>query len=321
MARRTLLRPWLAAAVLALAAATPLVAAPTPAAATENVEITVAVRDDGFSQNSIEARVGDYLLFKLDDAAMKTHTLAWEQGQIRHTFSRSPGRSWRRYGPLNEGVLHFYDADEVPGYDVGGPFTGILTVSKASTPPPPPPSTSSTSTTVTAPPPTATTTTTMPPATTTTAPTSVRPFLIPDAPQTTTTTVAPAGIGAGAVKSGGAAASTTNKDKEKDKDKGKAAANETPTTVASSPPAAPPDSVFDVESLTPSPTVVADPSSASDPGDESALNAASVLSLLDRKTDDEDTRLLLIAVATLGLLIAVGGVWWWLDRSSRYDPA
>src|SRR5439155_7920946 len=109
------------------------------------------------SQTTVDARVGDYLIFRLDDAAVNSHTLAWDQGQIRFTFTRDrPGGTFRRYGPLNAGTVHSYDADQVSGFDAGGPFTGRLTVSEAPPPPPPPPpSTSSTSTTVTAPPSTA----------------------------------------------------------------------------------------------------------------------------------------------------------------------
>jgi hypothetical protein len=322
MAYRNVVRSWLAASMLALLAATPLLTAPTAAAA-DNVTITVSVRDDGFSQSTIDARVGDYLIFKLDDAAVNSHTLAWDQGQIRFTFSRRPGGTWRRYGPLNAGTVHFYDADQVSGFDAGGPFTGVLTVSDAPPPPPPPPpsSTSSTSTTVTAPPSTATTTTTAP-TTTTSAPSTVRPFLIPDPePTTTTTAVAdPTSVGAGPVKNGGATATTANKDKDKGKSK---PAAETPTTVAPAPPAAPPESVFDAESLTPGPTTLPDLPSVIDPGDEAALNAASVLSLLDpeKPGDDDNTRLLLIAVGALGLVVVAGGIWCWLQRASRYDPA
>src|SRR5437868_10767853 len=152
MACRNLVRSWLAASVLALAAASPLLAAPAQASAADNVTITVTVRDDGFSQQTIDARDGDMLVFKLDDAAVQRHTLAWDQGQIRFTFDRSrPQGTYRQYGPLNAGTVHFYDADHTAGYAAGGPFTGVLMVSDGSTPPPPPPS-SSTTTTVTAPP-------------------------------------------------------------------------------------------------------------------------------------------------------------------------
>ena len=325
MAHRNLVRSWLAASVLALTAATPLLGAPAAAAAADSVTITVTVRDDGFSQTTVDARVGDYLIFKLDDAAVNNHTLAWDQGQIRFTFGHRAGATWRRYGPLNEGTLHFYDADQVSGYAAGGPFTGVLTVSNAPPPPPPPSSsTSSTSTTVTAPPSSATTTTTMATTTTTSEPTPVQPFLVSD-PQPTTTTAAPnpANVGGGPTKNGGTTATTTNKDK--DKGKGKAAAAETPTTLAPAPPAAPPDSIFDAESLTPSPTTLPDAPLVIDPADEAALNAASVLDLLEpEKAVDEDhnARLLLIgAIGALGLLLVIGGFWWWGHRATRWDPA
>jgi hypothetical protein len=331
MVFRNLGRSWLAAAVLALSAVTPLLGAAAPAAAADNVTITVTVRDDGFSQSTVDARVGDYLIFKLDDAAMGSHTLAWEQGQFPFTFSHSPGRNYRKYGGdkgLQAGTLHFYDADHVSGYAAGGPFTGVLTVSDAPPPPPPPPppSSSSTTTTVTSPPSSATTTTTMAPTTTTTAPGSIQPFLVPDPEPTTTATAAPnpAGSGAGSVKGSGTNATTADKDKDKGKGKAAAAA-ETSTTFAPAPPAALPDSIFDAESLTPSPTTLPDPQSVGDPDDEAALSAASILSLLDPEkaaADDDNTRLvLLIAAGALGLLVLVGGLWCWGHRASRYDPA
>jgi hypothetical protein len=313
----------MAASVLALTAATPLLSAPASAAA-DSVTITVTVRDDGFSQTNIDARVGDYLIFRLDDAAVNSHTLAWDQGQIRFTFSHRPGSNWRRYGPLNEGTLQFYDAEQVTGYAAGGPFTGVLTVSNAPAPPPPPPPSSSTTTTVTAPPSNDTTTTTAP-TTTTSEPTPVQPFLVPDPEPTTTTTAAPnpGSAGAGPTKTGGAPAPAANKDK--DKGKSKAAGAETATTLAPAPPAAPPDSIFDAESLTPSPTTLPEAPSVTDPADEQALNAESVLSLLEpEKAVDEDNsvRLLLLgAIAALGMLAVIGGFWWWGHRAARWDPA
>jgi hypothetical protein len=322
MANRNLVRSWLAASVLALSAATPLLAAPTPAAAADNVTITVTVRDDGFSQSTIDARVGDYVIFRLDDAAMGDHTLAWDQGQVRFTFSR-PNATWVRYGGrtgLNAGTVHFYDAAHVSDSAAGGPFTGTLTV-RNGPPPPPPSSTSSTSTTVTAPPSTATTTTTAP-TTTTSEPSAVRPFRIPDPDPTTTTTAVSNPANGGPTKNGGATATTANK--EKDKGKSKAAAAETPTTLAPAPPAAPPDSIFDAESLTPSPTTLPDAPSVSDSGDNASLSAASVLSLIDpdKPADDDNTRLLLIAAGgAFALLVVVAGMWCWLHRASQYDPA
>lgn len=323
MAYRNLVRSWLAASVLALTAATPLLATPALASAADNVTITVTVRDDGFSQTTVDARVGDYLIFRLDDTAVNNHTLAWDQGQIRYTFDRGrPGGTFRRYGPLKAGTLHFYDADQVSGFAAGGPFTGVLAVSDAPPPPPPPPSsTSSTSTTVTAPPSTGTTATTTGPTTTTSAPGTVRPFLIPDQGPTTSTTAVPnpTNVGAGPTKNGGTTATTANKDKGKSK-----AATETSATTAPAPPPAPPDSIFDAGVLTPSPTTLPEPA-ASGSDDQESLNAASVLSLIDPEkpvADDGNTRLLLIgAVGALGLLVVAGGLWCWLHRASAYDPA
>jgi hypothetical protein len=176
---------------------------------------------------------------------------------------------------------------------------------------------------MTAPPSSDTTTTTMAPSTSTTAPASVHPFLIPDPGPTTTTTavVNPINVGAGSAKTGGTTAPAANKDKGKVK----AAATETSASTAATAPVMPPDSVFDAGVLTPSPTTLPGPASASDPGDEESLNAASVLDLLDPEkpaSDDADTRLLLIvAVGALGLLVVIGGFLWWGHRATRWDPA
>jgi hypothetical protein len=342
MAYRNRVRSLLAVSVFALTAATPLLGAPAavamtgcdgskaPPATPENVEFIVTVRDDGFSQQTISARVGDLVTFKLDDAAVKLHTLDWDQGPAiyRYTFDRDHGKLCRTYGPLRQqegggaATLHFYDAGQVPGYGTGGPFTGVLTVSPASSNPPPPSSSSSTTTTsVTAPPSSETTTTTMGPTTTTSEPTEVRPFLVPDAPTTTTTAAAnPATSGAGPTKNGGTTATTANKDKGKSK-----AAGETASTLAPAAPVMPPDSVFDPGVLTPGPTTLPDAPAVSNSGDESSLNAASVLDLLEpEKAVDEDgnARLLLIAaIGCLGLLAVIGGFWWWGHRATRWDPA
>jgi hypothetical protein len=330
MAYRNVVRSWLAASVVALTAAAPLLAAQAPAAAADSVTITVTVRDDGFSQTAVDARVGDYLIFRLDDAAINSHTLAWDQGQIRFTFDRNrPGGTFRRYGPLNAGTRHFYDADQVSGYAAGGPFTGVLTVSDSPPPPPPPPppsSTSSTSTTVTAPPSSATTTTTMASTTSTTAPASVRPFLIPDPAPTTTTTAAPnpVNVGAGPTKNAGTAAPAANKDKDKG-GKVKAAATETSASTAAAAPVMPPDSVFDPGVLTPGPATAPEAAPPSGSAEEQSLNAASVLDLLDPEkpaSDNTGTDLVLIvAVGALGLLVVIGGCLWWGHRATRWDPA
>jgi hypothetical protein len=127
----------------------------------------------------------------------------------------------------------------------------------------------------------------------------------------------------GSVKADGTPPTTANKDK--DKGKGKAAAAETSTTVASAPPAAPPDSIFDAESLTPSPTALPDAPPVSDAANEAALNAASVLDLLEPQKaveEDKNVRLLLIgAIGCLGLIAVIGGFWWWGHRATRWDPA
>ena len=91
----------------------------------------VTVRDDGFSQTDIQARVGDHLIFQLDSVATRPHTLAWETGQLQYHFDRARGNNTAQYGPLRAGRLRFFDSDTVAGPDAGPPFAGTLVVSDA----------------------------------------------------------------------------------------------------------------------------------------------------------------------------------------------
>jgi predicted ribosomally synthesized peptide with SipW-like signal peptide len=311
LTRRKVLRSWLTATLLVLAGTTGvLVASPSAEAADR---IVVYVRDDGFSQTDIHAIKGDELIFQLDDAAMKEHRLAWEAGYVGFQFSRQNRRTYVRYGPLNPGTLHFYDSSQLqgPGPHPPGPFSGTLTVHEAA-PPPTTTSSSSTSTTVTTQP---TTTTTQAPTTSTTAPTSVRPFLVPDPAPTTTTTVA------ANLPTPPTTAAPATKDKAKDKSKDKTASPSTPTTAAPAPPdTMPPDFIFDPAALTPSPTLTPD-APPTDSGDEAALNASAAANLLDNQKSDDKKLLLLMALAALALMLLVGGTWAWFTRSSQYDPA
>lgn len=289
-----------------------------PAAAAESVEYTVTVRDDGFSQATIDAHAGDFLVFRLDEFATQNHTLAWDHGQVTFPFSRD--HMSKRYGPLNAGTLHFYDADQVSGYEAGGPFTGVLTVTKASSPSPTDTSPSTTATTAPSP----VSTTTAPAPTTTTTSATIRPFLISDPGPTTTTTAArPSGGAASPPAKNSPSTTTTGKEPNKDKAKGKAAGAETATTAPPVAAATPSEAIFDPASLTPSPTSVPDAPAANAPGDEAALDTASVLSLLDaeKPADTHDRTLLYIVLGALVILALTGGAWGWLNRASRYDPA
>jgi hypothetical protein len=321
MARRNLLRSLATASLLAVTGVGAVVGvAPAPAGAANSANlIIVTVRDDGFSQNDIQARVGDRLTFQLDAGAVRDHTLAWEHGQLQFHFSQG-GRTSASYGPLRAGTLRFYDANFVPGPDAPGPYVGLLTVSD---PPPQPPDTtsSSTSTTVTTVRPATTTTTDVPsgptttvypPTTGTTGFTTIRPQLIADTPPpttTTTTTTAP-----------------KKKDAPADKGKGKAAGTETPTTAAPAPPGPPPiEPIFDPATLTPAPLPSPD-GQAAPPADgqtsDTNLDAAAVANLLngDQPADD-GTHLMLVALAALVVFLVVALTWTWHHRSSRYFPA
>src|SRR4051812_28531877 len=78
MAGRNLLRSLAAASLLAVTSGAALAVAVTPASAVDSNLITVTVTDAGFSQTAIDARVGDRLVFHLDDNAQQPHTLAWD---------------------------------------------------------------------------------------------------------------------------------------------------------------------------------------------------------------------------------------------------
>lgn len=319
MARRNLLRSLAAASLLAVTSGALLASAATPAAAVDNNVITVTVTDTGFNtgfnQNDIQARVGDHLIFRLDDSAQQPHTLAWDDGRIRYQFGR-PDHTSMELPMNNAGKASFFDSEQ-PSPTYPGPFAGTLTVSDA--PPQPPDTTSSsTSTTVTTarPAPTSTsttvttarpvpTTTVFPPTTQTTGVVAIHPMLVSDpTPAPTTTTTAP-----------------KKKDNGADKGKAKAAAAETSTTAAPAPPG--PDPVFDPSTLTPSP----DPSPGGDitavvgSGDGENLDASAAVSLLKPDKAADDTGLLLLALGALALVLAAGVIWAWHHRSSRYFPA
>jgi hypothetical protein len=323
MARGNFWRSLAAASlIVASGAAGMLAVSSLPAGAVDNIQITVYVTDNGFSQTNLSARVGDLLVFQLDGGARNAHTLAWEGGQIQFRFQNGdPNRMSVKYGPLRQGpTIRFYDADSVSGPDVKGPFAGTLTVTNA--PPPPPDTTSSsTSTTVTTVRPTTTTTgsvpvtsTTSPPTPATTGDATIHPFLLADpapAPApTTTTTTAPA---------------ATKKDPPADKGKAKAASAATPTTASPAPAApAPVEPIFDPATLTPAALPQPDgaASAAADPAGGPDLGAEAVASLLNPdKPADNGTPMMLAAMVGLGLLLVAGAVWSWHHRASRYFPA
>jgi hypothetical protein len=340
LARRNLLRSWLAAAlsVVAVMAAGLLMVRPVPAGAADTRRLfTITVSDSGFNPPVVpDANVGDILMFALDSAT-EEHTVTFEDNSVC-PGSRGAVPCWPELR-FDDGHPNCVDRDGIkpghrcmivqdPGktvlyhdaFNVGnGGEIRVLGQATTTTGPSTTTTTASPSTTTTTQPPT--TSTTWSQTTNTTAPTQIRPFVIPD-PGPTTSTMAPAAPVA-VTNTGGTPAPTTNKNKDKDKGKAKAkaAGTETPTTASAPPPdAMPPDSVFDPAALTPGPVLVPDTPGNADGRDEVDLESAAVMNLLDHD-EASDHRPLLLALAALAFLLTVGGLWHWLHRASRYDPA
>lgn len=316
----------MAASLLASSVAAGVFVSPAPAGAADLVpDHVVMVYETSFDPATVYARPGETIEFKLADGVSAHHTVTLEKGSCGGRPDRLCERTFDDPNNPPPVVFRFSDIEEYPFYDRyareerGVEMTGKFVISDSPAPIPP------SSTTTTVPPSTTTTTrpvttTTMAPTTTTTAPSTIHPFLIPDAPSTTSTTAAPSPAPA----TNGAHAPAASKDKGKSTDKGKvkAASTETPTTASPAPPQIPTDVIFDPASLTPGPTMVPETPTGPDDGDEAALDAATVVSLLDQvdKSRDDNT-LMLLAVGTLALLLLAGGIWGWHNRASRYDPA
>ena len=333
MARLNILRSLCAASLLAISA-TPAVAAESPPADAELPPVVVRVHADRFQgpggDGRVYARPGQTILFELVDPADTRHTVTVERADC-HT--RYPWLCEQRFdNPRDDTVDFRFSVEGEYGFydryarEADREMTGRFIITAA--PPPIPPSTTTTTTTTTTAPPTTTpttapTTTTSTAPTTTTAPSSIRPFLIPDPAPTTTTAAQPAPPPPDAATA--APAGDKDKDKNRDKDTGrsKAAGTETPATDTPAPPEAPPDMIFDPASLTPGPATVPD-IFGSDSGDEAALEAAALADLLDpasAESDGSDGRLTLYGLGVLALVLLVAGAWAWQHRSSRYFPA
>jgi hypothetical protein len=337
LARRNLLRSWLAAAlsIAAVMAVGLLTVRPVPAGAAERRIFEITVSDAGFNPPVVSnVNVGDVLMFTLYQTTEK-HTVTFEDNSAC-PGSRGAVPCWPelRFDDGNDNCVAgdirlpgrrcmiVQEPGKTAAYHdafIAGNGGEIRVLGQPTT-------TTGPSTTTTAPPSTtsstqATTTTTSSQTSTTTAPTQIRPFVIPD-PGPTTSTMAPA-TPVAVTNNGGTPASTANKDKDKDKGKAakaKGAGAETPTTAAPVPSdAMPPDSVFDPAALTPGPVLVPDAPGNADGHDEIDLESAAVMNLLDEEVADH--RPLLLAFGALAFLVFVGGVWGWFHRASRYDPA
>jgi hypothetical protein len=338
LARRNLLRSWLAASlsVVVVVAAGLLTVRPLPVGAAERQIFQISVSDAGFSPAVSEnVNVGDVLMFVLDQTTDQ-HTVTFEDDSLC-PGSRGAEPCWPelRFDDGNPncvmGDVRLPDRRcmivEDPGKtvryhdafnDSNGGEIRVLGQATTTTTTGPATTTSTAPTTTSTPPPT--TGTTGAQTTSTTAPTAIRPFVIPDPPNTSTT-ARPAPVAV--TNNGGTTASTANKDKDKDKGKAKtkAAGTETPTTASPTlPDAMPPDTVFDPAALTPGPVLVPDVPGGPDADGDVNLESAAVMNLLDRD-EPADDRPMLLALAALAFLLSVGGAWAWLHRASRYDPA
>ncbi|HVW31193.1 MAG TPA: hypothetical protein VHL53_01530 [Acidimicrobiia bacterium] len=308
--RRNLVRSWLAASLLVMSSGAALLATAQPAAANDNNLVTVYLSDTGFSVHDVQARVGDTLLFQLSSEANDQHSVTWDDGKSKDDdLSRSQGHTAITIPMNHPGRALFYDKWHVAQDPKA--FSGVLTVTPAPAGGTAESSSTTTSTTVAAP---TTTTTTRPavppptPATTsTTTPASIHPLLMEPPPpattSTTTTTTAP--------KKATAAA---------EKDKGRA--KDEPTTTTTAPPV-PAEPVFDSGMLTPSPNPL--PAAGGDAsailGPSEDIDAAAVANLLPDKAMDDNTKLLIGAVAGFVVILLLALGWRWINRSSRYFPA
>ncbi|MCA1841836.1 MAG: cupredoxin domain-containing protein, partial [Actinobacteria bacterium] len=93
MARRNLLRTLLSASLLFGSVVGGILATPSPAGAADNVAITIHISDQGFSPAKVDARIGDYLIFTLDNSTSTEHTVTWDDP------STCPAQSGEPEGP------------------------------------------------------------------------------------------------------------------------------------------------------------------------------------------------------------------------------
>jgi len=315
MARRNPVRSWLAALLLALSGAAALVAVPTaPAGAVDNNYVDVLLTATGFIPATVYARPGDLVRFSLDTSdpnMTRNHTVTLEAGRCASLPNQLCEKNFD--DPSHPPVFRFSSADTYPYFDriardAGNDMRGTIVVTDQ------PPVTTSTN-----PPPVDETSTTTAPVretTTTTAPESVHPFVVNAEPASTTTTTTPPHLTvintpAAAKPAAGAVAAA-----DASKSKGKAASSTTTTTA---PPAVPDASVLDPAALIPAPDAVPAPAVDAPTNVDDVTSAAA--DLLHNDHTDDGTRLLLIAVAALGVFLLGGGIVGWYHRSSRYFPA
>ena len=327
MARRNLWRSLATASLLLVSTvAAGLVA--TPPASADNNSVIVNVSDNGFSPATVNAKVGDPIIFVLQDNASDHHTITSDDNGNcpekpgapcwpEMAFDDGHPCTFRNFQLARIRCITFVAAGNFPYYDryareAGFDLHGTMVVA---------PSVSPTTTTTVRPPVTTTTapratTTTTAPATTTTTDGAIHPLLVSD-PGATTTTWAPVPLKV--TSSGGPAASpptttTTAKDKAKAKDG--------PATTTTTTAPAPPAGLFDTSTLTPAaPTPDPSPAAVTDLDNSVDVQSALAGILHPDKPSDSGASWLLLACGGFAALVLLGGGWAWFHRSSRYFPA
>ncbi|HZQ79849.1 MAG TPA: hypothetical protein VFE55_21145 [Acidimicrobiia bacterium] len=322
MARRNLVRSWLAASLLALSGAVAVLVAPAPpAGAVDNNYVDVTLTAKGFIPSIVYARPGDKVRFSLDtsDPTMtRDHTVTLESGRCTSLPNQLCEKSFD--DPNDPPIFRFSTADNYPYFDriardkYQQEVRGTIVVTDQ-----PPVTTTTTRPT--------TTTTAAPPAgpTTTTTAGSVHPFVVtgPGPEASTTTTTAPAHLSVVAIPTSAARPADTGAATAGDGGKGgkgKAAAGSATTTTTAAP-ATTDASILDQASLIPATPL---PAAAVSPADAAVVQdvTSTAADLLPSDHGgDGDTRLLLLAVAGLAAFLVGGGAVAWFRRSSRYFPA
>jgi hypothetical protein len=316
MARRNVMRSWLAASCVAFSAAAVVAVAPAPPAGAQapvKCDVEVTLKTVGFDPPTVWVRPEEVVCFRPGPGVDTNHTVTLDAGRCARLPNELCEKSFENYDPRYPPAFRFSTPDTYPYFDRVARDNGddnmrgriIVT----NDPPP------------TAAPPSTTTTTAAVPrdTTTTTAAGSIHPFLVNDpasAPTTTTTTPAHLSVITlpAAAKSGDAPAAAAS---AKARTKGAADPGTTTTTV---PPATPDTSIFDEASLIPSPVRSAGTAAAeADAAVDDVTSPAADLIHSDHA--ENSTGLLVVALGALAAFLLGSAIIAWWRRSSRYFPA
>jgi plastocyanin len=315
-----------ASLVLVSTAAAGLVAA--PAANADNNYVIVKVSDAGFDPATVNVKVGDPVIFVLQNGASDHHTITSDDGG---SCPERPGAPCWPETAFDDGHPCTYRNFQLPGVrcltlmapgnfpyydryarDAGVDLHGAILVAPTVTP-----TTTTTvvppSTTTTAPRPTTTTTA---PRTTTTTGGAIQPLMVSSPTPSTATTWAPVALKVTST-AGQAPPPPTTATTVKAK-----AAKVGPATTTTTAPPAPPAGLFDTSTLTPA-APTPDPAPAAITGLDNSVDVQSALAgiLHPDKPAGSDAPWLLLACGGFAALLLVGGGWAWFHRSSRYFPA